>query len=244
MQLSPSDNRRRRCGFWLALGLLALAAPLRAATPRDELLRLVPDSIGFCLLVQDLRGHATSLHTSPFAEQLRQSPFMDKLRKSEELKKLDKFEAKIKDKLGLDWAQLRDDILGDALAFAYRPGPPGKPQEEQGIILVRARNAKVLADLIERLNKLQKDEGELKELEERRHNDVTYYRRVERGKPPTFYFVHGSILALSGQEAILRQAIDCDRTRSADAVPEVTRRLRELDAERALFAVWLNPRAF
>jgi hypothetical protein len=227
-----------------------LTAPLRAATPRDELLRLVPDSVGFCLVVQDLRGYAASLRDSPFVEQLRQSPLAFKVRNSEELKKLDKFEAKMKEKLGLDWAQLRDDILGDALVFAYRPGPPGKPEQEQGVILLRARNAKVLADLVERVNKVQKEEGELKELEERRHNDAVYYRRLEydkrseRDKPPTFYCVHGSILALSGQEAMLRQVLDCDQMRSADAVPDVTQRLRELNAESTLLAVWLNPRAF
>jgi hypothetical protein len=244
MKVLPAEAPRRRAGFFLALGLLALAVPVRAATPREELLRLVPDSVGFCVIVQDLRGHAASLDASPFVEQLRQSPLIAKLRTSEELKKLDRFEAKMKDKLGLDWAQLRDNVLGDALAFAYRPGPPGKPEQEQGLILLRARNAKILADLIERLNKVQKEEGELMELEECRHNGATYYRRSERGKPPTFYYAHGPVLALSSQEEMLRQAIDCDRKRDADAVPAVTRRLRELDAERALFAVWLNPRAF
>jgi hypothetical protein len=243
------SDKRRRSGFvapalGLLLGLFAFTATAKAVTPRDELLRLVPDPIGFCLVLQDLRSHAASLQASPFIEQLRQSPFGAKLRKSEDLKKLDQLESKLKEKLGLDFAKLRDDILGDALVFAYRPGPPGKPEEEQGLILVRARNAKVLADLIERLNKVQKEEGALKELEELRHESATYYRRVERDKPPSFYYVHGPVLIVSGREDMLRQAIDCDRTRAADAEPAVTRRLRELDAERALFAMWINPRAF
>jgi hypothetical protein len=239
-----SDGSRARRGFWLMVGLLVLAAPLRAAAPRDELLRLVPDSIGFCLIAQDIRGHAAALRESPFVEQLRRSPLAARLRASADLKKLDKIEADLKAKLGLDLEQLRDDILGDGLVFAYRPGPPGKPEQEQGLILLRARNARVLADLIERLNRVQKEEGELKELEERRHNDTVYHRRNERDKPPTFYYVHGPILALSGQEDMLRQAIDCDRLHATDAAPYVASRLRELGAERALFAVWINPRAF
>jgi hypothetical protein len=224
--------------------------PLQAATPREELLRLVPDSVGFCVVVQDLRSHAAALQNSPFLEQLRQSPFAVKLRKSDDLKKLDHFQSKMKEKLGLDWTKLRDDILGDALVLAYRPGPPGKPEQEQGVMLLRARDAKVLADLIARINKVQKEEGELKELNERQHNDGVYYRRLEydkraeRDKPPTFYYVHDAILAVSTQEDMLRQVIDCDRTRSSAVVPEATRRLRELDAERSLFAVWINPRAF
>ncbi len=239
-----SWDRSRRTSLWLALGLLALAAPLRAAAPRDELLRLVPDSIGFCLVVHDLRTHAAAWRSSPLVEQLRQSPLAGKVRNSAEMKKLGRLEAHLKDKLGLDWAQLRDDILGDALVFVYRPGPPGKPEREEGLILVRARNAKILAELIERLNQVQKEEGSLKELEERRHNGAVYHRRLERNKPATFYYVNGPVVALSEQEDMLRQAIDCDRLRSAEVVPDVTRRLRELEADRALLAVWINPRAF
>ncbi len=232
------------CDSVVSFSSLALAAP------RDELLRLVPDSVGFCLVIQDLRSHAASLQNSPLLEQLSQSPLAVKIRNSDDLKKLDRIESKMKEKLGLDWTRLRDDILGDALVLAYRPGPPGKPEQEQGVLLLRARNEKVLADLIERINKVQKEEGELKDLQERRHNGAVYYRRLEfdkRGecdKPPTFYYVHGPILALSTQESMLQQVVDGDRTRSSDAVPEAVRRLRELDAERALLAVWINPRAF
>jgi hypothetical protein len=232
------------------LALLLLALPLQAATPREELLRLVPDGMGFCLVVQDLRGQAAAVQASPFAAQLSRSPLGEKIRGSGELKKLDRLEAKMKEKIGLDWAQLRDDILGDALVLAYRPGPPGKPEEEQGLILLRARNAKVLADLIERVNTVQKEEGDLKDVEERRHNGSVYYRRLpqdkraESDKPPEFYYVNGPVLVLSSQETMLRQAIDLDRTRPAEAVSEPSRRLRELGAERAFLAVWINPRAF
>jgi hypothetical protein len=225
----PGEHRGLpRPSAWWLLGLLLLAAPLRAATPRDELLYLVPDSVGFCLVIQDLRGHAAALQTSPFIEQLSQSPLAVKVRNSADLKKLDRFESKMKDKLGLDWTRLRDDILGDALVLAYRPGPPGKPEQEQGVMLLRARNEKVLADLIDRANKVQKEEGELKDLDERRHNGAVYYRRreydkrTERDKPPMFYYVHGPILALSSQENMLRQVIDCDQRDAGPTPPHPT----------------------
>lgn len=229
------------CAFGLALG---------AATPRDELLRLVPDSVGFCFIVQDLRGHAAALQSSPFVEQLRQSSLAGKIRNSDKLKALDGIETKLKEKLGFDWNQIRDDIFGDALVLAYRPGSPGQPQQEQGVMLLRARNEKVLADLIERINKVQKEEGDLKELSECRHEGVVYHRRLEWDrraqvdKPPTFYYVHGPILALSEQESMLRQVIDCDRTRSSGSRGEVLRRLDELDTERSLLTLWINPRSF
>ncbi|MGH7225793.1 MAG: hypothetical protein ACRELF_21450, partial [Gemmataceae bacterium] len=63
------------------------------------MLRLVPDSVGFCVVVQDLRGHAAALQASPFVEQLRLSPLAVKIRKSADVKKLDRIEAKMKEKL-------------------------------------------------------------------------------------------------------------------------------------------------
>src|SRR5579875_1892299 len=239
--------------FWVWLCFLwdwGVGCPLLwAATPREELLRLVPDSVGFCVVVQDLRDHAAALQASPFFEQLRQTSFAVKVRNSDSWRKLGYIESKIKQRLGLDWKQLCDDVLGDAVVFAYRPGLPGRPQQEQGVMLLRARNEKVLAALTGRLNKVQTETGELKDLTEHRYNGVVYYRRLEydkrtkRDKPPTFYYVHGPILALSAQESMLRQVIDCDRRSSGDP-GEAAQRLRELDAEHALLAVWLNPRAF
>jgi hypothetical protein len=237
------------CSLCVLCGSVVSFSSLQAASPREELLGLVPDSVGFCFVVQDLRGQAAALQNSPFVEQLSRTPVAQKIRTSDDLKKLDYLESKIKEKLGLDWTQLRDDILGDALVLAYRPGPPGKPDQEQGVLLLRARNAKALADLIERVNKLQKEEGELKEVQERRHKDVVYYRRLEydkrsaSDKPPSYFYVHGPILALSSQESILREIIERDRGASS-SLPEAARRLRELDAERATLAMWINPRAF
>jgi hypothetical protein len=222
---------------------------LRAATPCEELLRLVPDSIGFCVVIQDLRSHALAWRSSPFLEQLRRSVLTAKVHNCAQLKKLSQFESKMKEKLGFDWERLRDDLLGDAVVLAYRPGSPGQPQQEQGVILLRARKEQILTELITRINKVQQEEGMLKGLWERRYNGVVYYRRLEydkrtkRNKPPIFYYVHGPILALSAQEEMLRQVIDGDRMRPG-GYGEAVRRLRELGAERALLAVWLNPRAF
>src|SRR6202042_646360 len=76
---------RRTAVLWAAFAL-ALAAPLQAASPRDELLRFVPDDVGFCFVMQDLRVHATELADSPFVEQLRLSPVGAALRAANEWK--------------------------------------------------------------------------------------------------------------------------------------------------------------
>jgi len=238
-----------RFGAWgsktaWAFGLLvALAGRLGAAAPRDELLRFVPADVGFCLVLQDLRGHAADLLASPFVRQLRQSPAGAALRLASWEDWLKQAEEKhLRKHLKIGWKELRDDILGDAVVFAYRPGPPARPEQEQGLILLYARNAKALAGLVDRINEARKA-GDLLNLEERRYNGATYYRRVERDKP-TYYHLCGPVLIFTGQEEMLQRAIDQDRAAPADAEPPVTRRLRELGFGRSLFVFWLNPRAF
>jgi hypothetical protein len=230
--------------------LLALVlfptAPVRAsapppADPAAELFRFVPDDVGFCLAVRDLRRHYAELVGSPFAEAFRQTSLGKTLAAAAEWKQLHKLDALLEKQVGLGWARLRDDVLGDAVVFAYRPGPPGQPEREQGLFLVRARNPAALAALVRHLEQAQKASGELKEVVARTHQGVKYYKRVE-GKATHFYLLRGPVLAFSGQEEMLRQAIE--RERSAPAVPPVATRLGELGLGRSLVALWLNPRAF
>jgi hypothetical protein len=228
---------------WTAGLALGLVAPLPAAPPaREELLRYVPDDVGFCLIVQGVRAHGANLAGSPFADHLRRSPLGAVLSNSAELRRLEKAEKLLQTLLGFGWAELRD-LLGEAVVFAYRPGPPGKPEQEQGLVLLRARTPRVLAVVVERFNEAQKATGELKELTERDYKGVKYFRRVER-KEVNFYLLRGPVLVFSGKEEMLRQAIDRDRAVSAGAEPAVALRLRELGLERALLALWINPRAF
>src|SRR4051794_2935894 len=89
----------------------ALTAPLRAETPREQLLRYVPEKVGFCLVLNDLRGHGDALADSPFAAQFLRSPLGKALAGAKELEQLAKVEKDLKDLLGLDAKQLRDDIF-------------------------------------------------------------------------------------------------------------------------------------
>src|SRR5262249_34229782 len=148
-------------------------------SPRDELLRLVPDDITVCVTVQNLRDHAAALASSPFVEKFRSSPLGKAIVKSEEFRQLEKLTEQFQKHFKIDPDKVRDDFLGDALALAYRAGPPGKPDQEQGLFLVRARNERALGELVEHLNKVLKDAGVLTQQEERTHKGVKYVRRVE-----------------------------------------------------------------
>ncbi len=239
--LCPQAARSSRIITAIVVAFL-FAVPLHAATPRETLLRYVPDKVGFCLVLNDLRGHGDALRASPFVEHFLQSPLGKALAVSEEIKQLTKFEQDIKDLIGLDAKQLRDDILGDAVVLAYRPGPPGKPEQEQGLILLHARDPKLLAKLIEQINAKQKESGDLKSLEEMQYKEKTYFKRTEK-KLTNFYYLDGSTLLFTGQEDMLKEALD-QAAAPKDAEAPVARRFRELGADKTLLSLWINPRTF
>jgi hypothetical protein len=226
-----------------SLLLLFLISPTLAATPRHELLRLVPDDVGFCLLIEDLRGHGKALMESPFFKQFLASPVAAKVQNAEETQKLGFLDKYLQQYLEVSAEQLRDEILGDGLVLAYRPGPPGEPAKEQGLFLIRARDPKLLAGLVERVNKLQKDSGDLKELEDRHHAGQTYVRRLE-SKGTNFYYLHGPVLAFGSQEAILQHLIELDQKAPRDQEPPLARQFRLSGVDRPLASLWVNPRAF
>lgn len=228
------------CYFCSPILALLSVGNTSAATPRDELLKFVPDDVAFCMVVQDLRGHAAAFETSPLVARFRTSPLGQALIHSQEAQKLQQFAGQVQTLLGLDWPTLRDDVLGDAVVFAYRPGPPGKPEQEQGLFLVRARDAKVLTELIDRVNKMQQTGGQVEKLEEKEHEGVTYVKRVEK-KGSSYYYLSGPVVIFSAQEEMLRQALARGRA-AGEGVPAIAKRFNDLGAGKALVSIWVNPR--
>src|SRR5205807_1813085 len=65
---------------------------------------------------------------------------------------------------------------------------------------------------------------------------------VERNEI-NYYYLRGPVLLFSAQEDVVRRAIDTERE-AIVGQPPVAVRLRRLGVERALLALWLNPRAW
>ena len=240
-----APTRRGRISSFASLAALAwivLATPPGRTAPRDELLRLVPGDVGFCLLIEDVRGHAKALLDSPFVSQFRASP-MAKLIDANETQKLTLADQFLQQYLQISAQQLRDDILGDALVLAYRPGPPESPDKEAVFFLIRARNPRLLADLIERVNTLQKDSGDLKELTEQKYAGHTYHRRVE-AKGISYYYLQGPIVAFASRAEALHELIDLEGRASVAEEPPLARQFRLLGVDKPLASLLVNPRAF
>jgi hypothetical protein len=232
---------------WLSLCLFCLFgySSSQAASPRDEILRLVPDDAGLCLLIQDLRDQLDRLHRSPFAARLAKTSIGRSLISAPETKQLAAFEQQLTTHFQITWAQLRDDILGDAIVIAYTPGPPERPDGEQGFMILHARKPERLAALLDRLNEVQKQSGELLAAESRQFGGQPYVRRQKKDGEE-FYCLRGQLLVFSESESQLQKVIqrDLERPTVDREQPTQSRRLQSLGIEQNLFAVWLNPRAF
>ncbi|MBM4072087.1 MAG: DUF3352 domain-containing protein [Planctomycetes bacterium] len=226
-----------------ALATLALPGIVQAqASPRERLLRLVPTNTGVCLVVSDLREHWRKTQDTRWFKTLIDSPVGAALARAPEFGKLVRLEQDFKKHFGVDAAQLRDEILGDAVVFAYTPAQSQRSEDEAGLLLLWARDSPLLAKLVERLNKAQKASGEVTELATVEYAGKSYVRRVERNKTH-YYLLLGNLLAVAGHEKSIRDVIDA-LDREPSSVSPLQRSLRRAGTESALAALWLNPRAF
>jgi len=216
----------------------ALAGP-----PRDDLLKLVPDDVGFCLMLQDLRGHFEQLQSSPFAVRFLASPVGQVLRTAPEWKRIAAVEKQLKTNLDVDWAKLLDILAGDAVVLAYKPGPPDQPEQEQGLLLAWSRHPDQAGPLIGRLNDMQIESGELSTVEQKLHQGRKYFRREKANKRDNeFIFVSGPVVAFSAQEAMIKKAIERDIEASQSST--IGKQFKQLGVDNCLFVWWINPRAF
>ena len=238
----PTRSRLIRLAFVpLVAVLLLTSAPARALASGEKLLRLVPENMALCLLVEDLRAHASAFLASPFLKQFLISPFGKELLASAEIAKLREVDSFVQKKLQITVTQLRDDILGDAIVLAYSPGPVDKPDREQGLLLLEARDPDRLAKVLERLLALQKESGEVKTVEELTRGRHKFLKVVGQNST-TLYLRSGAILAVTSQETVLTDVMARLDNPSASSI--FKDRFPSLDPSGRILSVWLNPKPY
>jgi hypothetical protein len=233
----------------VALVVATFASSSLSAAPRDELLGLVPDDMMFCIVLQDLREHAARLDKDDsFLAAVKRMPFARAQLESPEFKKLLDVQKHILGELKITADQLRDDLLGDAVVFAYKQGKADRPEQEQALLLVKARDGKLLATVVERINQLQIKTGELKELRTVQHGKREYIERIKLkdGKPADseFYFLRDNLLVFAQRETPIRQALDRDSAAAPRDPPFWVKTATNLGIDKPLVSFLLNPRAF
>lgn len=229
----------------LALATLILAVPSAAiAGPRDDLLRLVPDDYTFCVVVQNLRAEGQSAGGS-FLKGLTDSPLIQALQGQPEAQRVQQVFTALLGDLGISAEQFRDDLLGDALVFAYRKDPSGDDRNEAGLILLHARDEQLLRRVVRRIIDVQTRAGEIRGVEPVGDGDGRYFRRMKTVETESadFYAIRGQRLAFSSSEGLLKSLLPRLAAQGAGE-PPIARRMKQLGVHDAPAAVLINPRSF
>jgi len=140
---------------------------------------------------------------------------------------------------------LIDDVVGDAFAFAFSPPlTGGRPKDERAIILIRPRSMAAINSLLDRVNELQRNSGELKSLIRKEHSDGIYFERRKSESSSEFYCFRGNVFAFSSSEIDIQNVIDRDRAAPAvaDNTPLLVQRMKQLGVANAPGVVLINPR--
>jgi hypothetical protein len=224
-----------------AVMLSAIAAPVSAA-PRDEALRHAPDNFALVVVVQNLRDHAKNLRESPFAAWFPNSALAKQLPAIDVLKDFADNANPIFELLGTTPKEVFDDVIGDAVIFAYTPAPANQPNGERSVIVLRPRKPETLSKVIDRLNEAQTKSGEVKAVVERKHANAIYYERQKPENASHFYYLHDGVVVFTESEAEIQAAIDRAKAQPKDKPSALATRLQKLGVTDAAVAVLVNPR--
>ena len=133
---------------------------------------------------------------------------------SEKYRNLERSCAEIEAVLGVKLAELRDELIGDAVVLVLRLDPDALPDPRQarGLLLLRARDPGLLERLIAGSTASQRESGELERVERPTRAETTYHVRefpAGAGRPPEWYVSYpDGTFAFSNSEAMIQGVID------------------------------------
>jgi hypothetical protein len=195
-------------------GQVGPAPGMQSAHSADELLRLVPPDATVVITLEGLRDVAQSARAARLLADLRDLPAVRRWLDSQKYQNLERSCAHIERILGVRLAELRDELLGDAVVLVVRVAPEAAPDPSQarGLLLLRARSPGLLERLVRAINKVQEQSGELGGVASRTHGGTEYQVREfppGSGRLPEWYatFADGTF-AFSNSEALIQSVID------------------------------------
>jgi hypothetical protein len=204
-------------GAILSLGFLGLPAAGVADEPSrstHELLGLLPADASVVLTVDDLRGQTRDLLASRLGEEFQKLGAVKAWFKSEKYEELDRARDQIEEVLQVSLTEIRDKVLGDGVVFALRlpADEPFDPAKARGILLLKAADPALLGRMVDLVNTIQKQNGEVASIGQRRHGVTTYQVRAfpaGAGRLPDAYvsFPDGTF-AISNDEGLIHHLID------------------------------------
>lgn len=227
-----------RALFWTTV-LVQVSKPAWAGEAVDEIARVVPRDMAVCLVVEDLARHYQQARASESGRRLAELPVFTLWRQSAAYRKILAVDLPLRTFLGLGIEELRDQIFGDAVVLAFRPGSrPGK--DDVGLLFVRTRTPETLANLIARITRPLLGMP----WEERQHRGVTYHwAQGARGQNLGIVRL-GRVGIVGDKEAALHQVIDAEHDHTGIAREPLFQEIERALPTGCFLRVVLNPRPF
>ncbi len=243
----------------VGLELILLATTARAGepvSPARELQKLIPPDASVVLTVEDFRGQARELLASRLAAEFQELPAVKAWFDSEKYEQLETARDQIEGVLQAKVTEIRDQILGDAVVVALRlpPDSPFDPSHARGILALKAANPALLRRLIDLVNTIQKQNGELAAVVERKQREISYFvREFPAGsdhRPEAYVMYPDGIFAVSNGVDLITDFIDRkiakpDHGTQRPATLADLPRFQTLDQKlppRALARLYIDPR--
>ena len=223
----------------VAFVALGLGVPAAAADPVAPLKPLVPPDAAVVFVVRNLGPQLKALGESPMAAWLATSPLVKQFLDPKEAEKLVAVRDFVTAQLGVTSDELRDDIFGEAVVFAFQPGDPGKPETDTGTMLVRPRDPAALERLVARLTKFQQAAGEVTAVRPAEYAGLPYSVREKANKGREFFAFHRGLFVLTNREATLHATL----TKLASPGDGPGPKWLALDDGRSSLVALFNPRA-
>lgn len=189
----------------IVLSFSASPESIDAKRATDELFRSIPREVAAVAVLEDLDGFLTRLEQSELVKRITRSKFLsDALQKDEILKRWKEFDALVQSQFGTGLDVLRKDVFGLSVMLAYWPKSGGE-KDEAGLLLVRARSAERLDELLHTLFRLQGAEPP-----KRTHEGVAYWTSRD-GERRQFLLTLGPVGLLTDDEDAVRRVIQATK---------------------------------
>jgi hypothetical protein len=211
-----SGVKRNEFFIW-GLSLLFLAGaslsgrardePVPLAVSREKVLRCVSPDAAVVLYAQDLHTRWHELSNSPFLRVFPDTELGREVQNAFPWRALLQNVEPIFRELKTTPQELLEDVFGQAVVFSYTPAQERPPRPPTSLLVLAPRRPARLQTLIQRINELQIQSGEVTAVEQRRQDRFTYFVRKKGSEESDYYAFHEGLFLYSSRESELQDAL-------------------------------------
>jgi hypothetical protein len=182
--------------------------------PSDALLKLVPADAGVILTIDHLREQTRAIVGSLLSQDVQRLPAFKAWLDSDTVRDFLRSREQIEGFFQADFNEIRDEVFGDAVVLALRlpADKAADPDEARGVLILKARDPKLLERLVELVNSTQKENGEIAMLSEHKRGETVYQTREyppgDAHLPESFVIFADGTFAFSNAESLIHEVID------------------------------------